>query len=106
MSTPPGSEQNTRWLAQLLGMDFLLWSPNIQPQGFLHWDRIFATRTIPRGAQASTLTRAESEIEVTFPDQGRLCDIDDLMRDEHLSGLIVLKNNQILLERYAPRLNP
>ncbi len=106
MSTPPGSEQNTRWLAQLLGMDFLLWSPNIQPQGFLHWDRIFATRTIPRGAQASTLTRAESEIEVTFPDQGRLCDIDDLMRDEHLSGLIVLKNNQILLERYALGLTP
>lgn len=95
-----------RWLARLLGTDFLLWSPNIQAEGFLHWDRIFATRLIHCGPHVSDLARSENEIAVEFEDQGRRCDIDDLMRDEHLSGLIVLKQNQILLERYALGLTP
>ena len=48
MSDSTHKDSNERWLARLLGGDFLLWSPNIQAEGFLHWDRIFATRRVPR----------------------------------------------------------
>src|SRR5262249_10450174 len=102
--TPP--ESNERWLARLLGADFLLWSPTIQAEGFLRWDRIFATRPIPRGKRVSDFKRAARELDVRFQDQGRTCDTNDLMRDEHLSGLLVLKRGEILLERYALGLNP
>jgi CubicO group peptidase (beta-lactamase class C family) len=100
------TESDTRWLARLLGGDFLLWSPNIQAEGFLHWDRIFATRPIRRGATVHELPRTPHELEVAFEDQGRRCGIDDLMRDEHLSGLLVLRHGEILLERYALGLTP
>ncbi len=100
------TQDHTRWLARLLGGDFLLWSPNIQAEGFLHWDRIFATRTIARGARVNGLPQAPRELAVRYTDQGRDCGIDDLMRDEHLSGLLVLKNGVIQLERYALGLTP
>jgi CubicO group peptidase (beta-lactamase class C family) len=106
MSDQPKPESDTRWLARLLGGDFLLWSPTIQAEGFLHWDRIFATRRIPRGARVCALPRAPRELDVRYVDQGRTCDTDDLMRDEHLSGLLVLKDGEIMLERYALGLSP
>ena len=40
MTAQTPSASNERWLARLLGADFLLWSPTIQAEGFLHWDRI------------------------------------------------------------------
>ena len=74
-------ETHARWLARLLGTDFLLWSPNIQAEGFLYWDRIFATRPIPRGPRVCELSHADREIDVSFEDQGRTCGVDVLMRD-------------------------
>jgi CubicO group peptidase (beta-lactamase class C family) len=106
MGGAASSESNERWLARLLGADFLLWSPNVQAEGFLHWDRIFATRRIPRGERVSKFKRAARELDVRFLDQGRSCGIDDLMRDEHLSGLLVVRDGEILLERYALGLSP
>ena len=106
MTAQTPSASNERWLARLLGGDFLLWSPTIQAEGFLHWDCIFATRPIPRGKRVSELERAARELDVRFQDQGRTCDVSDLMRDEHLSGLLVLRHGEILLERYALGLSP
>lgn len=94
------SESSERFLARLLGGDFLLWSPNIQAEGFLHWDRIFATRTIRRGI-ARPLGTADREVEVRYEDNGILRGVDDLMVDEHVSGLIVVKDERIVLERYG-----
>ncbi len=69
--TETHQDSNERWLARLLGGDFLLWSPNIQAEGFLHWDRIFATRTIPRGSRVHELPAAGRALDVRFEDQGR-----------------------------------
>lgn len=106
MTTGTSDESNERWLARLLGGDFLLWSPNIQAEGFLHWDRIFATRTVRRGTRVHNLPADGRVLDVRFRDQGRDCNTDDLMRDEHLSGLLVLQNGKVLLERYALGLTP
>lgn len=106
MTVETSKETNERWLARLLGGDFLLWSPNIQAEGFLHWDRIFATRTVRRGARVHDLPASGRTLDVRFQDQGRDCNTDDLMRDEHLSGLLVLQHGKVLLERYALGLTP
>lgn len=97
----PDLKDHTRWLAGLLGTDFLLWSPHIQAEGFLHWERIFATRKIACGPQASPLTESGEQLEVRYEHLGRVRDVDDLMRDEHLSGLLVLRGDEVLVERYA-----
>ena len=96
-----GTETNERWLARLLGGDFLLWSPNIQAEGFLHWDRIFATRTVARGPRVHDLPAGHALPAVRFDDQGRSCTTDELMANEHLSGLLVLHQGRVVLERYA-----
>jgi CubicO group peptidase (beta-lactamase class C family) len=93
-------QTNEEFLARLLGGDFLLWSPNIQAEGFLNWDRIFATRTIARGTP-KPLARSPIELDVTYEHNGEQSGIDDLMRDEHVSGLLVVKDEEIMLERYA-----
>lgn len=106
MADTGATQNHERWLARLLGGDFLLWSPNIQAEGFLHWDRIFATRRVPRAPKASVLPTGTGVLDVRFADQGRNCTTDDLMRDEHLSGLLVLHHGKIVLERYALGLDP
>ena len=42
-------EPTRDWYRRHLTSDFLLWSPNIQAEAFLNWDRLWATRTIPHG---------------------------------------------------------
>lgn len=103
--TESQTETNERFLARLLGGDFLLWSPNIQAEGFRNWDRIFASRTIPRGRPAP-LEVVQPELDVTYDDNGTQRHVDDLMRDEHVSGLLVVKDEKVVLERYAMGLTP
>jgi len=94
-------ETTEQWLARLLGVDMLLWSPNVQREAFLHLERIFATRPIKHGATPSELIDVGEPLRIEYTDYGKACSVDDLMRDEHLSGLIVVKDNKVFLERYA-----
>jgi CubicO group peptidase (beta-lactamase class C family) len=93
------------FLRRHLAGDFLLWSPNIQAEGFLNWDRIWATRTIRKGTP-KLLPQAAKPLDITFESHGATRTIDDLMRWEFVSGLLVVKNGEIKLERYAKGLNP
>jgi CubicO group peptidase (beta-lactamase class C family) len=99
------SETTEHFLRRHLGGDFLLWSPNIQAEGFLNWDKIWATRTIRRGTP-QPLPVAEKPLDITFESFGETRTIDDLMRWEFVSGLLVVKDGEIKLERYAKGLNP
>jgi CubicO group peptidase (beta-lactamase class C family) len=95
------SETTEQWLARLLGVDMLLWSPNVQVEAFLHLERIFANRPIKCGARPSELLDAAKQLNIEYMDYGKACGVDDLMRDEHLSGLIIVKDGKVALERYA-----
>jgi CubicO group peptidase (beta-lactamase class C family) len=98
-------EASEHFLRRLLGGDFLLWSPNIQAEGFLNWDKIWATRTIKRGTP-KLLPRAVRPLDFVFDSHGAMRTIDDLMRWEFVSGLLVVKDGEIKLERYAKGLTP
>ncbi len=100
MSTELTTGDNERWLATLLGTDFLLWSPNIQATGYLGWERIYATRKVAAG-EAIPLPEAPTPLDLSYPYGGETRTIDDLMLADHLSGLIVLHDGEVLLERYA-----
>lgn len=88
-----------------LAEDFLLWSPTIQSEAFLNWDRLWATRTIQRGTPRP-LPAAQKPLDFTFESNGLTYTIDELMRWEFVSGLLVVKDGTIRLERYAMGLNP
>ena len=84
-----------------LAGDFLLWSPNIQAEAFLNWDRIWAVRTIAHGTPRPFATGASLPDGWAFESKGRTVDLDDFMRNEFVSGLLIVKDDQVRLERYA-----
>ena len=105
MSSPSAEAEDARWLAGLLGGDFLLWSPYIQTEGFLHWQRIFATRTIPASTPIP-LAEAADQIDPVYSYGGQSRTVEDLIKVDYLSGLLVLKDGEVVLERYARGLEP
>ena len=75
--------------------DFLLWPPSIQPWGYRIVDRLFATRPIPAGTPRPWAYGPELAL-----------DVDALMERNFLSGVLVIKDGTIRLERYGLGLRP
>jgi CubicO group peptidase (beta-lactamase class C family) len=98
-------ESNEEFLRRLLGGDFLLWSPNIQAEAFLNWEKIWATRAIRKGVPRP-LRHATKQLNITFESRGVTRTVDDLIRCEFISGLLVLRDGEVRLERYAKGLAP
>lgn len=64
-------------------------------------DRLFATRTVPRARTARVLARASTPLaELAFTDRDTTYTLDDYLRLNHVTALLILKNGQVKLERY------
>ena len=73
------------------GEDFLLLPPTQQPYAYANVDRLFATRAILRGPTTRALPPGP---ELTL-------DADGYMARNQVAGLLVLRQGQLVLERYA-----
>jgi len=82
------------------GEDFLLLSPTAQAYAYRNVDRMFATRTIHRGAQAFALPYGV-EIAPRYQHLGLDLGVADYIDRTNVAGLIVMKSGRIVLERYA-----
>lgn len=80
--------------------DFLLYPPTVQPYAYSIVDKLFATRTIKRGDSVHNLPRGE-ELAVNFQLNDKTFSVGDYIDYNNVSGLLVIKNGQIALERYA-----
>ena len=99
---PPPSTQSAD--AQNLGPpdQFLFWTPEQQVAGYRSIDQIFETRTIHAGGNVYPLQSAPRDFSgVSYQVEGETFTIDDFVRDQRVVGLLVLKDDQILLERYS-----
>jgi CubicO group peptidase (beta-lactamase class C family) len=75
--------------------------PDIQVQTFRNIDRLFPTRTIKRGTQVFPLPRSGAPLKgMEFASAGKKYDIYDYMSLNRVSGLLVIKDGKIALERY------
>ena len=79
----------------------LEWRGDYQAKGFRDIEHIFKTNTIKRGAKVHPLPVAAQQIAPTFTYKGKTWTIDDYMKAYRVSGLLVLKDGQIVLEKYA-----
>lgn len=61
----------------------------------------FSVRIVHRGDHVRGLPIAAHQIKVDYDWNGRTWTTDDYMRTYHVSGVLVLKDGQIVLERYA-----
>ncbi|MCG3189067.1 MAG: hypothetical protein LKCHEGNO_01310 [Burkholderiaceae bacterium] len=80
--------------------EFLFWPPSSQVWGYRIVDRLFATRTIERGVSTRVLPYGVA-IEPHYRAGEQSLDVADFMRRNHVAGLLVLRQGQIVLERYG-----
>ena len=79
----------------------LVWKGDQQATGFRTIENIYKTHTIKRGPHVHPLPKAARQIAPTFQYDGRTWTIDDYMTAYRVSGLLVLKDGKIVLERYG-----
>lgn len=82
------------------GEDFLLLSPTAQAYAYRNVDRMFATRPIRRGSKVLELQRG-AEISPRYQADGAMYGVDNYIERAHVAGLLVIRDERIVLERYA-----
>lgn len=82
------------------GEDFLLLSPTEQAYAYRNVDRMFVTRAIRRGTTVLPLPRG-AEISPHYHADGKPHGVDAYFGRANVAGLLVIKDEKIVLERYA-----
>src|ERR1700722_1108615 len=81
----------------------LSWTPEQTIVNFRRADQIFAAPPIHRGANARALPRAAVQIDPVVTQSGGLpaVSVEQLMKAERITGVIAVKDEEVILERYA-----
>jgi CubicO group peptidase (beta-lactamase class C family) len=79
----------------------LMWSPEQQASGYRTIEDVYKVRTIHRGKAVHPLPMAARQIEPTFTYLGKSWSVDDYMTAYKVSGVLVLKDGKVVLERYG-----
>lgn len=59
-----------------------------------------ARRTVKRGPHTTPLARASVETSFTYEHEGRRLDVNDYLGRQRVTGLLVIKDDAVVLERY------
>jgi CubicO group peptidase (beta-lactamase class C family) len=81
--------------------NFLFWTPAQQRIGYRNIERIFPTHLVRRGDHVAPLPMAAHSLAFSFDCNGARLTVDDFVRDDHVAGLLVIKDGKIVLERYG-----
>ena len=79
---------------------YICWSPEEQLTGYRNIDKIFPTRRVDAGRAPSALPTEAYEITPAFSFDGQNWTVDTYMEAQNTVGLLVLKDGEIVLERY------
>jgi CubicO group peptidase (beta-lactamase class C family) len=83
------------------GAAILTWTPEQQEWGYKNMEKMNPVRVIKRGDWVRALPVAAAQIEPAFESAGKSYDTLGYMTDFRASGVLVIKNGEIVLERYA-----
>ncbi len=81
--------------------DILSWQGEAQARGYRDIEHIYKTKVIRRGDRVHLLPVAAKQLNPTFAYDGKTWTVDAYMRAYRVSGVLVLKDGQIVLEKYA-----
>ncbi len=79
----------------------LVWSPQQQSDWYRSIESVYHVNTIHRGDRVEAMLPAAQSMATTFTHDGRSWSVDDYMQTYKVSGLLVLKDGKVLLERYG-----
>jgi CubicO group peptidase (beta-lactamase class C family) len=79
----------------------LQWTPQEQASRYKDIEHVFKVRTVQRGKHIHPLPVATKAIDPTYSFQGKIWRVDDYMQAFNVSGVLVLKDGRIVMERYG-----
>lgn len=75
--------------------------PDIQVNTFRNIDRLFPTRAVPRGEVVSVLPLSDHPLqEFSYTVDDKTYDLYDVLSLNRLSGMLIIRNGEILFEKY------
>lgn len=77
------------------------WGPDEQERGYRSMETIFPTHAIQASNRPSPLPVAAHDLKIQFSHKYRPYTVDEFMKVGRVSGLLVVKDGKIMLERYA-----
>lgn len=83
------------------GASILAWTPAQQAYGFRNMEKMAPFQTVRRGARVRYLPRSDHQIDPTFTVGGKTWTVSDYMTAYRVSGLLVIKDGKIMMERYG-----
>jgi CubicO group peptidase (beta-lactamase class C family) len=83
------------------GAAILSWTPEQQAFGYKNMEKIAPVRVIKRGTTVHPLPLASEQIDPTFTAGDKSYNTESYMREFRASGVLVIKNGKIVLERYG-----
>lgn len=79
----------------------LVWTPGQQSDGYRAIETVYKVNTVRRGDRVQPLPMAKRQIDVTFNYGGKTWTADTFMKANNVSGLLILKDGKVLMERYG-----
>jgi CubicO group peptidase (beta-lactamase class C family) len=83
------------------GAAILMWTPEQQAWGYRNMEKISPVAVVRRGAFPRRLPLAERQIDPSFSHAGTAYTVDSYMAASRTSGVIAIKDGEVVLERYA-----
>jgi len=79
----------------------LVWTPQQQADWYRSIETVFKTTTVKRGSRVHALPKAGKEIAPAWSHDGKDWTVDAYVKAYNVSGVLVLKDGKIVLERYG-----
>jgi CubicO group peptidase (beta-lactamase class C family) len=79
----------------------LFWTPQQQIDGYKAVEKTFPVRMVKRGTTVYPLPNAARQADIRYTFQGKPFDSDAFVTANHLSGLLVIKDGKVVVEKYA-----
>ncbi len=79
----------------------LVWTPQQQADWYKDIESVYRVETVKRGDKVYPLPAADRQIDFSYDYGGKTWSVDDYMKAYNVSGVIVLKDGKVLLERYG-----
>lgn len=85
-----------------MGASILMWSPEQQNSGYKSMEKLTAHKVVKRGADVFALPSGQPiDAKVSIPIGGKRLTLDEYMTAYRVSGLLVIKDGKVVLERYG-----
>jgi CubicO group peptidase (beta-lactamase class C family) len=79
----------------------LTWTQKQQLERYPAIEKVYAVDTIKKGDKVSSLPAADTQIDPKVTFNKRSSTVDAFMKDNRITGLIAIKDGEVVLEKYA-----